>query len=101
MPRTQGIELFVRDGVDEKDGFPSQIHRLDISKLSSIGRFASQAKLVWKTTEERSESVITLFETSIAYRSSRRIRSEVGGYDAGKVPRKLQQLLTSHIGKRR
>jgi len=28
MPRTQGIELFVRDGIDESEPFPRQTHSL-------------------------------------------------------------------------
>ena len=56
MPRTQGIELFVRDGINEKDPFPQQ---LQTSKLP--------ARLVWKT-EERFE--ITVFETSVITRTT-------------------------------
>ncbi|HKG47904.1 MAG TPA: CHAT domain-containing protein [Pyrinomonadaceae bacterium] len=45
MPRTQGIELFVREGISEKDPFPQQTQhpdslRNDIFKLSSIHFFA-------------------------------------------------------------
>jgi hypothetical protein len=59
MPRTQGIELFVRDGIREQDPFPLEIH--DLTKLSPID-------LLWKTTEERFE--ITVFKTSVITRSS-------------------------------
>jgi hypothetical protein len=59
MPRTQGIELFVRDGITEQDPFPLEIH--DLTKLSPID-------LLWKTTEERFE--ITVFKTSVITRSS-------------------------------
>jgi hypothetical protein len=59
MPRTQGIELFVRDGISEQDPFPLEIH--DLTKLSPID-------LLWKTTEERFE--ITVFKTSVITRSS-------------------------------
>ena len=59
VPRTQGIELFVRDGISEQDPFPLEIH--DLTKLSPID-------LLWKTTEERFE--ITVFKTSVITRSS-------------------------------
>ena len=59
MPRTQGIELFVRDGISEQDPFPLEIH--DLTKLSPID-------LLWKTTEERFE--ITVFKTSVITRTT-------------------------------
>ena len=62
MPRTQGFELFVREGIDEDDPFP---HRAEID-----GSF-----LVERT--ERRECHITIFETSRTTRSRTRIRSEV------------------------
>ena len=79
MPRTQGIELFVRDGISEKDPFPQQVH-----KLSSIGHLAGESSLVWKVTEERSECQITVFEASVIRKSSKRIRSEVALYGPAK-----------------
>lgn len=78
MPRTQGIELFVRDGISEKDSFPQQPHQPDTLKLSST--FAGESCLVWKTTEERSECQITVFQTSVVRKSSKRIQSEVALY---------------------
>ena len=77
MPRTQGIELFVRDGLSEKDPFPQQTYNLpnDTSKLSSISLFTNESRLVFKTTEERSE--IRVVETSIVSRTTSRVRSEV------------------------
>jgi len=75
MPRTQGIELFVREGLSEKDPFP--VHDpINTSKLSSTD-------LLWKTTEERIE--ITLFETSVITTSSKRMRSEVARYRYSRV----------------
>jgi len=77
MPRTQGIELFVREGLSEKDPFPQPDHDpINTSKLSS-------ENLLWKTTEERFE--ITVFETSVITRSSKRIRSEVALYRCSRV----------------
>jgi len=73
MTRIQGIELFVRDGIDEKDPFPGQIHNPGISKLSSIGLLARESSLLWTTTEERFESEIRTFESSVNYRSSKRV----------------------------
>lgn len=89
MPRTQGIELFVRDGINEADPFPQVDTNYNLSKLSSLNRFAGESSdqdlplcetetpLVWKRTEEISESEITIFETSSISRSSKWIRSEV------------------------
>lgn len=57
MPRTHGIELFVRDGINGKDVFPQQV-RNSLSK----------SNLVWETTEERIE--ITVFKTSVITRST-------------------------------
>ena len=62
MPRTQGFELFVREGIAEDDPFP---HRARID-----GSF-----LVERT--ERRECHITIFETARTIRSRARIRSEV------------------------
>lgn len=83
MPRTQGIELFVRDGLNEKDPFPQQCispHSFqdDTSKLSSISLFARESRLLCKRTEERSE--ITVVSSSFITRCRKRIRSEVALY---------------------
>jgi hypothetical protein len=59
MPRTQGIELFVRDGISEKDPFPLETD--EPIKLSPID-------LSWKIAEERFE--ITVFKTSVTTRST-------------------------------
>src|SRR5215213_3306807 len=77
MPRTQGIELFVRNGISQKNPFPQQTHnpvRLR-NDTSPINLSKSESSLVWKTTEERFE--ITVFETSVTGRASKRIRSGV------------------------
>jgi hypothetical protein len=80
MPRTQGIELFVRDGLSEKDLFPqlnfSQSN--ETSKLSSISLFARESRLLCKTTEERSE--VTVIGRSFISKSTKRIRTEVAFY---------------------
>jgi hypothetical protein len=68
MPRTQGIELFVREGISEDDPFP---------RLTE-----SDGKFLFERTEERSECHITIFESSsITWTSTRiwfRARSKVG-----------------------
>jgi hypothetical protein len=56
MPRTQGIELFVRDGINEKDQFPQV--SINTSKLSPIDLL----------TNERFE--ITVFKTFVISRST-------------------------------
>lgn len=73
MPRTQGIELFVRDGLSEDDLFPL---------LSSTNLLAGESTLVWKTLEERSE--LTTLKNAVTTRSTRRIRSAVVRYHPGK-----------------
>jgi hypothetical protein len=88
MPRTQGIELFVRDGMSETDQFPQQIHnaislRSDTSKLSSTDLFTGESSLLWKTTKERFE--LAVFKTSVSTKSSKRIRSEVTLYRCSRI----------------
>ncbi len=73
MPRTQGIELFVRDGIKEKDPFPE--NSISTSKLSPT-------ELLWKT-EERFE--IEVFTTSVNTRSIKRMRSEVALYRCSRI----------------
>jgi hypothetical protein len=63
MPRTQGLELFVREGVDEEDRFP---------RLAE-----SDGEFLCERTEERSEYHITVFESSSITWISSRIFSEV------------------------
>ena len=62
MPRTQGIELFVRDGINESEPFP---RRAELDKNFLVER------------TERCECHITIFETSRTVRARTRIRSEV------------------------
>jgi len=56
MPRTQGIELFVRDGIKEKDPFPR--NSISTSKLSPTDLL----------TNERFE--ITVFKTLVISRTT-------------------------------
>jgi hypothetical protein len=63
MPRTQGIELFVREGFSEDDPFP---------------RLAKSDGKSWsERTEERYESQVTILESSTITWISTRILSEV------------------------
>jgi hypothetical protein len=72
MPRTQGIELFVRDGLNELDPFP-QLETEEATKHRFI-----DFRLVYKETEERAEYEITVFgRSSITRFSSKRVWSEV------------------------
>ena len=61
MPRTQGIELFVREGLSELDPFP----QLDTEQNTK--RRAVRFRLVYKRTEERE---ITVFGSSSITRFS-------------------------------
>ena len=65
MPRTQGIELFVRDGINEKDPFPK--NSITTSKLSPTELLTNESSLVWKT-EERFE--VEVFKTSVVTRTT-------------------------------
>jgi len=56
-PRSRGIELFVRDGVGDKDLFP----RLDVERV--VPRGGIDRHVVWKS-ETRFECQITVVETS-------------------------------------
>jgi hypothetical protein len=59
MPRTQGIELFVRDGVNELDPFPH------LNTRDETGHRPLDLRLIYKETEEeRTEYEITLFGRS-------------------------------------
>ena len=80
MPRTQGIELFVRDGIKEKDPFPK--NSISTSKLSPTELLTNESSLVWKT-EERFE--IEVFKTSVVTGSSKRIQSEVALYRCSRI----------------
>ena len=68
MPRTQGIELFLREGLSELDSFP----RFDTE--AETRRRPIDSRLVFKETEERSEYEITVFGRS---RSTRFIRKRI------------------------
>lgn len=83
MPRTQGIELFVRNGISQKNPFPQQVHtsnnvQSDTTKLSSMNLFAGESTVVCKTTEELSE--ITVTQSSVMTKTIKRIRLEVARY---------------------
>lgn len=70
MPRTQGIELFVREGLNELDPFP-KLDTEEATKHRSI-----DFRLVYK--EERAEYEVTVFgRSSITRFSSKRVWSEV------------------------
>ncbi len=79
MPLTQGIELFVREGINE-DLFPQ--NSFNTSKISPIDLLTSESSLVWKT-EERFE--IEVFKTSVITRSSKRTRSQVALYRCSRI----------------
>jgi hypothetical protein len=55
----------VRDGLAEDDSFPQ------LETDAEIARYAMDASLVFRTTEEGSECHITVFERSSITRSSR------------------------------
>lgn len=72
MPRTQGIELFVREGLSELDAFP----QLDTEQDTK--RRAVDLRLVYEKTEERTEYEITVFgRSSITRFRSKRVWSEL------------------------
>jgi hypothetical protein len=72
MPRTQGIELFVREGLNELDPFP----RLESEQETQ--HCPLDLRLVYQETEELAEYEITVFGRSRITRfSSKRVWSEV------------------------
>jgi hypothetical protein len=66
MPRTQGIELFVREGLTEFDAFPELEPEQD-TKCRGV-----DLHLVYEKTEEKSEYEITVFGRSSTTRFSRK-----------------------------
>ena len=71
MPRTRGIELFIREGIGEEDRFPQR--QTNPESLRGL-------HLVSKTIEERFESQTSLFESAISNQFETRIRTEVTFY---------------------
>lgn len=72
MPRTQGIELFVREGLNELDPFPrlDREHKTDHQPID--------VRRIYHEREETAEYEITVFsKSSITRFSSRRVWSEV------------------------
>lgn len=114
MPRTQGIELFVRQGISENDPFPQPApdpsdKSDEQSRPSSIHLFASewsdetrrseiQGEVVLERREERVESQITIYETSGISRSSKRIRSETVLYVSSGGGTALSDVSGNHLG---
>jgi hypothetical protein len=78
MPRTQGIELFVRDGIDEKDEFPlSDIYANQTDPLRLSSQWRAQVRIEYhitliKTIEKLDSSL------NVRARSARR-RDSLGG----------------------
>ena len=79
MPRTQGIELFVREGLSELQPFP-QLDREQNTKHPAL-----DMRLIYKEIEEKAECEITVFgESCITRFSSKRVWSEVITKSAGR-----------------
>jgi hypothetical protein len=98
IPRTRGIELFVRDGISETDSFPRTDSKLgsktgDRSGLFSNHLFASHGSdcemlcsgsallhegLILESTTERADGQSTMFEASRLSQSSKGMRSRIG-----------------------
>jgi hypothetical protein len=97
MPRTKGIELFVRNGISGNDLFPKtdnnfgsnggppwglsseQLLAGHSSDYETRGRYSPwlHENSVFERMEERSERQTTVLEISTVSRSSRRIRSQI------------------------
>jgi hypothetical protein len=72
MPRTQGIELFVREGLDELDPFPQ------LATKQETRQKAIDLRLVYQETDEQAEYEVTVFGKSVVTRfRSKRIWSKV------------------------
>lgn len=76
MPRTNGIELFIRDGINKKQSFP----RIDPDhRNSSVERTpccGTRSVMVCERTEIRSVTEISTYKTTKIIRYSRRTWSE-------------------------
>lgn len=68
MPRTQGIELFVRDGIDEKDQFPA------IGIYENFPPNLSQTNSLWGA-QVRVEYHVTLIKTMARLNSGPKVRA--------------------------
>lgn len=106
MPRTKGIELFVRNGISKNDAFPqTQATRdskaadpwtpiakylladgLSDYEVSPHGSALFHKDVVLVQTEERSESQTSVFESSSISRTNKRIRSEAERYTCLDAP---------------
>ncbi|HEY0764806.1 MAG TPA: CHAT domain-containing protein [Pyrinomonadaceae bacterium] len=71
MPRTHGIELFVRDGINKEQSFP----RINPSSVKRAP-CRTRTDLVCERTEVRSVTEISTYETTRIIRYSRRTGSE-------------------------
>ncbi|HVQ38901.1 MAG TPA: CHAT domain-containing protein [Pyrinomonadaceae bacterium] len=115
MPRTQGIELFIRDGISENDPFPQADTNLSgqevsPSSLASTHRHAreshderasrgeTRADLVWERTEERFESQTTVFETSSIRSTTKLFRSRAVVYVSRSGRTALSDAKGNHLG---
>lgn len=75
MPRTQGIELFIRDGIKEEQ-FPRIAPEQDSSNVEMTPSFMIRSKMDCERTEIRSRIEISTYETTRTIRYSRRSWSE-------------------------
>jgi hypothetical protein len=76
MPRTQGIELFVRDGIIKGDQFPRIEPAYSSSNIEKTPYCRIRSDMVCERTEVRSVTEITTYETTRTIRVSKRIWSE-------------------------
>lgn len=92
MPRTQGIELFVREGLNELDPFP----QLDGNEETK--HKAADVRLVHRETEEKTEYEITVFgRSSITRFRTKRVWSEVIGKSAGRREPQGQEIASDRM----
>ena len=72
MPRTQGIELFVREGLNELDPFPRS------ETKEQAKQNTTDLRLVYKETDEQAEYEVSVFGKTVITRfRSKRVWSEV------------------------
>jgi len=76
MPRTQGIELFVRDGINKKEPFPKLDRNYGNGNVKTTPGCRTRSDMVCERTEIRSVTEINTYETTGTIRYRRRIWSE-------------------------
>jgi hypothetical protein len=85
VPRTRGIELFIREGVSDTDPFPRKLLKPGNKELRPAVKVALRGgddleQIIVRRTEEVTESRVVVEDASTMTHTIRRVRSEVTFY---------------------